>query len=271
MVKMKNQTQPPAAEGIDFEAALPSQQNDDDLKVAMRTLRSGKPIPTSYPIKEKPAKPARLPKGKKAKPKGAKRQPLAQPKTPNSPYIDSNISIDNNVIRGIDINEIDHIAGQPGESAAAYLKSKMTAKELKFLSSYLSGGVTIIQAMDSAGYGNFHQDTRYQLARKIIQKYESQAADHRIIFRAMGAGEVAVVEGLLNLARGAKSEMVRLNAWSMIAKCIGLTKDQVESAGGITIVFEASDQPGPVQVVIQGEPSSKEAPAAPRKPLQITR
>jgi hypothetical protein len=94
MAKMKIKTQAPEPEGIDCEAAMPSQQNDGDLKAAMRTLRSGKPIHTSYPIKEKPAKPARQPKGtKKAKPstsiqkpKGAKRQPQAQPKTPNSPY-----------------------------------------------------------------------------------------------------------------------------------------------------------------------------------------
>ena len=274
MVKMKNQTQPPAAEGIDFEAALPSQQNDDDLKVAMRTLRSGKPIPTSYPIKEKPAKPARRPKGKKAKPKGAKRQPLAQPKTPNSPYIDNNTLINNNVIRGIDINEIDHIAGQPGESAAAYLKSKMTAKELKFLSSYLSGGVTVIQAMDSAGYGNFHQDTRYQLARKIIQKYETQAPDHRIIFRAMGAGEVAVVEGLLKLAQGAKSEMVRLNAWAMIAKCIGLTKDQIEGQAGITIIFEGAAPTLPAALALPPQAGEQPQPVtyqAPNRVLQITK
>ena len=105
MAELKTQTQTQAPEEIDFEAALPSQQDGDDLKAPMRTLRSGKPIPTSYPIKEKPAKQARLPKGKKAKPstsiqkpKGAKRQPQGQPKTPNSPYIDNNILIDNNVI-----------------------------------------------------------------------------------------------------------------------------------------------------------------------------
>jgi hypothetical protein len=42
MVKMKTQTPAPGPEGIDFTAALPSQQDDDDLQVAMRTLRSGK-------------------------------------------------------------------------------------------------------------------------------------------------------------------------------------------------------------------------------------
>jgi len=67
----------------------------------------------------------------------------------------------------------------------------------------------------------------------------------------MGAGEVAVVEGLLKLARGAKSEMVRLNAWSMIAKCIGLTKEQIEGVGGIMIIFEAADQPAALPGALQ--------------------
>jgi hypothetical protein len=47
MAKLKTKTKALGLEEIDFEAALPSQQGDDDLKVAMRTLRSGNPIPTS--------------------------------------------------------------------------------------------------------------------------------------------------------------------------------------------------------------------------------
>jgi hypothetical protein len=45
MAKLKTQTQAPELEGIDFEAAMPSQQNGDDLKAPMRTLRSGNPPP----------------------------------------------------------------------------------------------------------------------------------------------------------------------------------------------------------------------------------
>jgi hypothetical protein len=185
----------------------------------------------------------------------------AQAPAPPPIYIDIGGSIDSN--------------SKGGDSPAIDLKSKMTVKELSFLSSYLSGGVTVIQAMDSAGYGDYHENARYQLARKIIQKYETQAPDHRNIFRAMGAGEVAVVEGLLNLAQKGKSEAVRLNAWSMIAKCIGLTKDQVESAGGITIIFEAADKPalapGAPPALPGGEPRPAAGLPGPLRPLQINR
>ena len=151
----------------------------------------------------------------------------------------------------------------------------MTLQELSFLEIYLSGRVTIDKAMIQAGYGHYSQDWRYKLAQKIVIKYESQADDHRNIFRAMGAGEVAVVEGLLKLARSAKSEMVRLNAWSMIAKCIGLTKEQIEGVGGITIIFEASDQPGqPAALALPPQAGEQPQPVtyqAPNRLLQITK
>lgn len=122
------------------------------------------------------------------------------------------------------------------------LKDKLTEKELRFLEIYMSGRYTIDKAMIAAGYTGYNLKYLYRLSRKIVEKYESQADDHRKIFRAMGAGELAVVEGLLKLARTAKSEMVKLNAWSMIAKCLGLTKEIIEGAGGVTIIFEGSDQ-----------------------------
>lgn len=128
MAKLKNQTPAPAPEGIDFGAAMPSQQNDDDLKAPMRTLRSGKPIPTSYPIKEKPAKQARRPKGtKKAKPstsiqkpKGAKRQP----KPPKPHHKDNIVLVDNKVIA---VDDIDHSDNSDFKSATK-LKDRMTEK-----------------------------------------------------------------------------------------------------------------------------------------------
>jgi hypothetical protein len=189
------------------------------------------------------------------------------PKKPKKPYIDNN-----NIISIGDSREYKDDRDLASDLAVASdIKGKMTVKELKFLSSYLSGGVTIIKAMDSAGYGHYSQDWRYKLAQKIVIKYESQADDHRKIFRAMGAGEVAVVEGLLQLAKGAKGEMVRLNAWSMIAKCIGLTKEQIESAGGITIIFEGDKSALPAALPVPGEPVAVTYQGQVVKPLQITK
>jgi hypothetical protein len=161
---------------------------------------------------------------------------------------------------------------QPENSPYIDIKAKMTLQELNFLEIYLSGRVTIDKAMIQAGYGHYSQDWRYKLAQKIVIKYEAQADDHRKIFREMGAGEVAVVEGLLGLARGAKSEMVRLNAYTQIAKCLGLTKEILEGAGGVTIIFEASDKPQPSPGA-HLPPSQGEIKVVPTstKPMMITK
>jgi hypothetical protein len=69
--------------------------------------------------------------------------------------------------------------------------------------------------------------------------------------------------------------MVRLNAWSMIAKCIGLTKEQIEGVGGITIVFEQPDAPGqqPAASLDPGKPEQAQPVAykASNRVLQITK
>ena len=71
------------------------------------------------------------------------------------------------------------------------LKAKMTQRELKFLEIYLTGKHNIDKAMILAGFEGYHPNSLYRLGRKIVQKYEHQAGDHRKIFRAIGAGETA--------------------------------------------------------------------------------
>jgi hypothetical protein len=144
------------------------------------------------------------------------------------------------------------------------LKAKMTQRELKFLEIYLTGKHNIDKAMILAGFEGYHPNSLYRLARKIVQKYEHQAGDHRKIFRAIGAGEVAIAQGLLNLAQNAKSEMVRLNAWATLAKCLGLTKEVVEGVEGIQIVINSSKGLAKAQ-----EPGKPLPPSS--GPLQITR
>ena len=95
------------------------------------------------------------------------------------------------------------------DSSARDLKAPMTDNELKFIELHLVEHMPIDEAMISAGYGHFHERTRYQIARRITQKYESRADDRRILFRELGAGEVAICQGLLNLARNARSEQVQ--------------------------------------------------------------
>jgi hypothetical protein len=129
------------------------------------------------------------------------------------------------------------------------LKGQLTLKEQRFMELYLIGDLTVDKVMESAGYVGHHPNSLYRLGRKIVQKHESQAAGHREIFRSIGAGEIAVAQGLLKLATTARSEMVRLNAWATIAKCMGLQRETVDTATGISIVIntgqQAATEPGP--------------------------
>jgi hypothetical protein len=214
MAKLKNQTQAPEPEGIDFEAAMPSQQNDDDLKVAMRTLRSGRPIPTSYPMVEGPLKRPGQSKGSKAtkKPKVNSSNPQANP--PGSPHgggdhIYNNI---NNINKSIDSKSNINCSDLLSKQIDIDIKAEFTEKELKFLKIYLLGDVTQEMAMIFAGYKSTQPRYIRFLAKKIIQKYESMGGDHQKIFREIGFGEVEIAMGIKNLAQNAKSEMVKLNA-----------------------------------------------------------
>ncbi len=120
-------------------------------------------------------------------------------------------------------------------SSARDLKAPMTDNELKFIELHLVEHMPIDEAMISAGYGHFHERTRYQIARRITQKYESRASDRRNLFREMGAGEVAICQGLLDLAQHARSEQVRRAAWADLASCMGLKQEQIENFQGVTL------------------------------------
>lgn len=120
-------------------------------------------------------------------------------------------------------------------ASARDLKSPLNASELKFIELHLVEKVGKDEAMISAGYGRYGQRWRFIIGSRIIQKYESRASDRRILFREMGAGEVAICQGLLNLARNARSEQVQRAAWADLASCLGLKAEQIESFQGVTL------------------------------------
>jgi len=217
-------------------------------------------------LKTKTQAPAPEPKRGRGRPKGST-------KAKSSSIYNNNSCINKVDSRCLLNPEIIVVSG--GEhSNKPEIKEILNEKEFKFLELYLSGNYTKEKAMKAAGYVGYHEKYLYHLSGKIIEKYECQAGDHRKIFRALGAGEVAVVEGLLKLARGAKSEMVRLNAWSMIAKCLGLTKEQIEGVGGITIIFEQPDPavpPAALALPAQPEQAQPVAYKASNRVLQITK
>lgn len=118
------------------------------------------------------------------------------------------------------------------------LSGQLTMMELRFIEFYLTGELTVDKAMESAGYKGYHKKSLYRLSRKIVEKYESSAGDHRKIMRAMGYGETKAIAMLIDSAENAKSEMVRLTARITLAKCLGLHQDVVAANQGIQIIIK---------------------------------
>ena len=185
----------------------------------------------------------------RGRPKGSvtkKLQPETPPQIINSPYEDNDDDIDKKV--------------------------EFTEKELKFIRLYFTGEYKIEDAMKLAGYNSSQDKYLQYVARKILVKYESNGQDHRKIFRAIGLGEIAIAQGILKLATTAKSEMVRLNAWALAAKCLGLQKEVVEGVQGIQIIIKGRDEarkPVPGGGWVNREQSA--ALLVPPKTLMITR
>jgi hypothetical protein len=214
---------------------------DDELKVGMQSLRG---------VAAKPNK--TKPKIKRTK---AKAKPSSSQGIVITPAIVDPPDVEGNEGRDIDV------------------KAELTAKELTFLRLHLLEGLDQISAMKSSGYRSTQDKYLQYVAKKILIKYESRTEDHRKIFRDIGAGEVAVAKGLLKLATTAKSEMVRLNAWATIAKCLGLTKEVVEGVEGIQIVINSSRGLAPQPQPGQHRPAkvNQDQPPALPAPLSITK
>jgi hypothetical protein len=152
------------------------------------------------------------------------------------------------------------------------LAGGMTLRELKFVEIYLSGQISLDKAMILAGFERYSETYRARLGTKIIRKYECSVGDHRKIMWALGWGEVRVIQSLIEAATGFNSETVKLNARIALAKCIGIQKEVMEAAEGISIVINQGclspePQPGqhrPTQV-------NQEQPPALPAPISITK
>jgi hypothetical protein len=68
----------------------------------------------------------------------------------------------------------------------------------------------------------------------------------------------------LTLATTAKSEAVRLNAWTTIARVMGLTKETVDALQGVNIVIKTGGG-APVKVGIM----ASSAPKTPPGPVSV--
>ena len=87
-------------------------------------------------------------------------------------------------------------------------------------------------------------------------------------------GEVKVLQVLWELMQS-KIERIRLDATMYLGKILGLTKEQIEGAQGITIIFE--DAAGQTNQVAVAQPAQDAEPTLPStlpyagKVLQITK
>ncbi len=122
------------------------------------------------------------------------------------------------------------------------LKERLKIKEIKFLEYFLSGELTIEEAMIAAGYGNLHPKYIHVVARKIIGKYENSAPEARKVFRDIGFGELSVAKGIKRLAQKGKSEVVQLNAYSLAAKCLQMTQEAPQLNVGFQVVIKCSQE-----------------------------
>jgi hypothetical protein len=151
------------------------------------------------------------------------------------------------------------------------LDKKLTDNELKFVELYLVGGINIDKAMIATGYGGYTSNSRTRIAKKILVKYECSVGDHRKIMRALGWGEVQVIQSLIEAATGFNSETVKLNARIALAKCIGIQRDVLEQAEGIQIVINQGGLPACEDQPVAFTLESPKAPPPSSGALQITK
>ena len=85
-----------------------------------------------------------------------------------------------------------------------------TEPELRFLVTYLKGGITIDKAMISGGYGDISPNHRNFLAEIIVKWHERSGEDKAETFRDIVLGEEKVAELIEKLVEKGRSEVVKL-------------------------------------------------------------
>ena len=199
--------------------------------------------------KVKKSKPLPVTKTKRGKPFGAKNKKKVEKLVPQTTELINDLE----VIPGLKPVTIED------DKEICTLDKKMTDNELKFVELHLIGGITIDKAMIAVGYGKYTQASRWRIAQKILVKYECSVGDHRKIMRALGWGEVRVIQSLIEAATGFKSEQVRLNARLGLAKCLGIQKEVLEAVEGISIIINQGCAPAGED----DQPAALELPKAP--------
>jgi len=199
--------------------------------------------------------------------------PSSPPTLPEAPYINKDILVNsnNNLIGVNDIEVIDSFNSDNCINKKPKIE-QLEPQEQKFLEFYIFGNQTLEEAMNSAGYGHLHPKYIYVKARKIILKYERLAGDARQVFRDIGFGELSIAKGIKALAQTGKSEVVKLRAHELAAKCTKMTQEQIQINQGIQIVITCSQEETPIPQPGQYRPATiyLEQQAKKTKPPETT-
>lgn len=139
------------------------------------------------------------------------------------------------------------------------LKGEFTLKELNFLEIYLNGGVTIDNAMISAGYGFLEERNRYYTANRILWKHVEQAGDIKKLMRSCGLGEVHVILKIKQLMDD-PSPTIQARGAELAAKILEMTKESIDLRAGIMIVIKTPDGKIIQPTTVQAQPKALPAP-----------
>lgn len=153
----------------------------------------------------------------------------------------------------------------PQESGKVDLKAEFTVKELNFLQIYLNGGVTIDDAMISAGYGGLEERNRYYTANRILRKHVEQAGDIKKVMRSVGVGEVQLALKIKQLLND-PAKTIQIRAVELAARILEMTREGIDLNTGIQIVIKKDGQ---VQVAGQEartRPAALPVPGSPTGP-----
>jgi hypothetical protein len=204
---------------------------------------------------------------------GKAKKKVGKPAKPQEPHIMTNNIPGNNTYNrdGSDDLLPGILLGESGLSNDIAKGLPFTNPEIRFLLIYLQGKISIDKAMIAAGYTDIGQRSRYSRATNILKRYTAQTEDARNIFRDVGLSEAQVAINIKELTETAGSEMVRLNANALAAKCLRLNEEPQQTHQGVTI-----------NIITHADSDGRAAPDRPgtqvntqiiqtTKPLQITR
>lgn len=169
----------------------------------------------------------------------------------------------------IDINEINSVE----------LKGPLAPREIKCLESLFSQTKPYLdyaQAAKNAGFKAKYRQSLEIIAKRIVEKYCAASADHKKIFRQVGASEVYLAQTLKTIIDNTKlAPSARVNALAILSKILGLQREVIEGLAGARVIFKSRSEQKPKVIDDTKGLGAGTRPAAGQgqaiKPIQIVK